>query len=352
MDFTFTEDQAMIAETARSFFAEHATSERVRQAMASEGIDEQLWRGFAGGLGFGGATIPEALGGAGLGGVELAILAEAAGYHVAALPLLATMGLAVPALVHGGTQDQQRAWLPLIAAGNAIGTVAFTSDLTFAAGTASGAMERVSHGMAADFLIAFQGGAAMLVDLRGPGVERRHWVTMDQTRPFARVTLIDAPCAPLANPAAAQRAAFATGCLAIAADALGGAQACLDRTVAWSMERVQFGRAIGSFQAVKHRLADMLIEIEQSRSAVYWAACALDGQTGDAEIALHSAKSMSADTYAACAGAMIQLHGGVGFTWEHDAHLYFKRAQANRTMLETPEWHRERLAAIVMEETA
>ena len=138
----------------------------------------------------------------------------------------------------------------------------------------------------------------------------------------------------------------------LAAEALGGAQAALERTVVYAQERVQFGRPIGSFQAYKHRLADMMVEIEQARSAVYWAACAVDERSDDASLALHAAKAFCADTFSRCAGDMIQLHGGIGFTWEHDAHLFFKRARSIQTLLQTGDWHREQIAAHILGEAA
>ena len=169
---------------------------------------------------------------------------------------------------------------------------------------------------------------------------------MDQTRPYARLDFGGVAAEALADGDAGLKAALAAGCLMIAADSLGGAQACLERTVAYAQERVQFGRVIGSFQAVKHRLADMMVEIEQSRSAVYWAACAMDEGSDEAAMAVHAAKAFACDTYQKCAGEMIQLHGGIGFTWEHDAHLYFKRARSNASLLGTPDWHREEVAKL------
>jgi alkylation response protein AidB-like acyl-CoA dehydrogenase len=138
----------------------------------------------------------------------------------------------------------------------------------------------------------------------------------------------------------------------LAAEGLGLAQAALDRTVAYARDRVQFGRAIGSFQAYKHRLADMMVEIEQARSAVYWAACSVDEGSPEAPLALHAAKSFAADTAFRCAADMIQLHGGIGFTWEHDAHLFFKRARALQTMMGKGDWHREQIAAMLLGEMA
>ena len=185
-----------------------------------------------------------------------------------------------------------------------------------------------------------------------PGVAITPQTTMDQTRPFARIELDSAAAEPLANGAAAIASLQAGGWLCLAAEALGGAQAALDRTVAYARERVQFGRPIGSFQAYKHRLADMMVAIEQARSAVYWAACAHDEAAPDAMLALHAAKSFCADTCFKCAGDMIQLHGGIGFTWEHDAHLFFKRARSIQTMLGDGAWHREQVAAMALGEAA
>ena len=175
---------------------------------------------------------------------------------------------------------------------------------------------------------------------------------MDQTRPLAHIDFDGAALDALDNGPAATRAAREGGWICLAAEALGGAQACLDRTVAYARERVQFGRAIGSFQAYKHRLADMMIEIEQARSAVYWAACAVDEGSDEAALALHAAKSFAADTYFMCASNMIQLHGGIGFTWEHDAHLFFKRARSIQTMLGDGNFHRQQVAAMVLGEAA
>lgn len=333
MRFAFTEEQAMIAATAQAFFAEHATSERTRAAMAGDGIDRALWHAFTRDLGLAGVALPEAFGGVGLGMVEFAILAEAAGAQVAALPFIASLALAAPAVLAGGSDAQRAARLPAIAAG--------TTIASFAVADAP-----VPHGAAATLFVIDTGAAVLLVNGDDPRTELTALTTMDRTRPYARLSFDTAAAEPLADPGAARAAAWQCGAIAIAADALGGAQACLDRTVAYSRERVQFGRTIGSFQAVKHRLADMMVAIEQARSAVYWAACAADENAPDALLAVHAAKAFATDTYARCAGDMIQLHGGIGFTWEHDAHLFFKRAQSDRTLMGTPEWHREQVARL------
>lgn len=347
MEFAFTEEQGMIGETVRGFFTENATSERTRAAMKADGFDRALWTAFATELGLAGIGLPEELGGAGLGMVELALVAEAAGAQVAALPLLGHAMIG-QALVRGGSAEQQGEFLPRLAAGEVASAASWGADVTVSGDRLSGTLPFVAHGAVADLLLVLAGGDAFIVDLKGEGVSVAAHVTMDQTRPLATVTLTNAPTQKLADGGAATAGALAGGWIVLAAEALGGSQEALNRTVAYAKERVQFGRPIGSFQAYKHRLADMMIEIEQARSAVYWAACAADEGSEDATIALHAAKSFCADTYHMCAGNMIQLHGGIGFTWEHDAHIFFKRARSILSMLGDGQWHREQIADLVM----
>jgi alkylation response protein AidB-like acyl-CoA dehydrogenase len=345
--FAFTDEQAMIAETAKAFFAEQATTERTRAAMAASGIDEALWQAFTAELGLAGVAIPEDQGGVGLGMIELAILAEEAGRHVAALPLLASVGLAIPAILAGGSAEQKARLLPRLAAGELVASFAeATPDAAASDRALMGAALYVPHGARADLFVVAVSDGMFLVERDAPGISIAALTSMDQTRPYARLDFDAVAAEGLTDPAAALAAAHATGALAIAADALGGAQACLDRTVDYAQERIQFGRAIGSFQAVKHRLADMMVVVEQARPAVYWAACAIDEGSDEAAFAVHAAKAFACDTYMHCAGEMIQLHGGIGFTWEHDAHLYFKRARSNANLLGTPDWHRERIATL------
>ncbi len=351
MEFAFTAEQQMIGETARDFFAEKATSDRIRKAMAADGIDRDLWRAYCQELGLAGVALPEAYGGAGLGMIEFALLAEAAGAQVAALPLLG-LATAARAIALGGSAEQRTAWLPRLVSGEAIAAGEGAAHLDWADGKLTGTLDMVPHGASANLFVFVTYDGAWLIPSAQDGVSVFAYTTMDQTRPLARVTL-DRVCAePLADLAAATLALQQGGWLCLAAEALGGAQACLDRTVAYARERVQFGRQIGSFQAYKHRLADMMIEIEQARSAVYWAACALDEGAEDAAMALHAAKSFAADTFFMCAGNMIQLHGGIGFTWDHDAHIYFKRARSIQSMLGDGNFHREQVAAMVLGEAA
>ena len=352
MEFAFTDEQAMIAETARDFFRANATSERTRKAMAGDGLDRDLWQAFSGELSLAGLTIAEEHGGSGLGMVELAIIAEAAGSQVAAIPLLGH-ARACAAIGSGGSHEVQSRWLPQLASGEALCAIASThTALDGDEEVVSSTIEFVPHGGVADVLLVATPDTMALVDARAEGVSIESHTTMDQTRPLASVHLDRAAATPLGASFDAVMATWAAGWIVLAAEALGGAQETLDRTVAYSLDRVQFGRQIGSFQAYKHRLADMMIEIEQARSAVYWAACALDEGADEAQMALHSAKAFCADTFFLCAGNMIQLHGGIGFTWEHDAHLFFKRARSIQTLLMDGDYHREQVARMVLGEAA
>ena len=351
MDFVFTDEQAMIAETAQNFFRENATSARTRAAMENGGIDSKLWRDFCQELGLGGITVPEEYGGAGLGHVELAIIAEAAGAQVAALPLL-NLAIASAMVVAGGSDDQKTKWLPKFMSGEVIAAAAGNDTVTFDGNTLTGSFDLVPHAGRADLFILAHTEQAWIIEKDAPGLSIETYTTMDQTRPLSKIILENVTGDPMADAAATIAPSQAAAWICLAAEALGGAQACLDRTVEYSKERVQFGRAIGSFQAYKHRAADMMIEIEQARSAVYWAACAQDEQTSDRQLALHAAKSFCADTFFKCAGDMIQLHGGIGFTWEHDAHLFFKRARSVQTLLLDSKWHREQVAAMLLGEAA
>lgn len=346
MQFSFTDEQTLIADSVRRFFLDNATSARTRDAMADQGMDGALWQAFVDELGLAGVLIPEAHRGAGLGMVELAIIAEAAGAQVAALPLLGLVQ-ASQALLAGGSAAQQAHWLPRLADGRTLAACAETSAIEASGNRLSGSCDFLPHGTVANLFVVAADNGLWLVEADAPGMTVTPLTTMDQTRPFARLTLTQTPAEPLADGERARAAATAGGLVCLAAEALGGAQSCLDRTVSYALDRVQFGRPIGSFQAYKHRLADMMVDIEQARSAVYWAACAIDEGAAEATLALHAAKAFAADTYFRCAGDMIQLHGGIGFTWEHDAHLFLKRAKAIQHMLGSSDWHREQIARLI-----
>jgi alkylation response protein AidB-like acyl-CoA dehydrogenase len=172
---------------------------------------------------------------------------------------------------------------------------------------------------------------------------------LDATRPLVRIVLDGVRVEGLTGGSDACQAAYRAGLLILSAEAVGGAEAALRATVAYVRERHQFGRPIGSFQAVKHRLADSTVNLEQARSAMFWAACAIDENHFEAELAVHAAKAFCADTYFGCAADMIQLHGGIGFTWDHPAHLFFRRARSIQTLLGDSASHREAVAALTLD---
>ncbi|MCA7991025.1 acyl-CoA/acyl-ACP dehydrogenase [Burkholderia cepacia] len=394
MDLALTDEQAMIRDAAADVLAERSASADVRRALElMAGRDDALWAALASELGWNALALPEAAGGLGLGAVEQAVLMEQLGRRIACVPYFSTACLAATAL--GGCDTSlATGWLAKIAEGACSATLALPFDWLFgepggarvgrpygrpganafgasfgdsfdepasarplpfiaeetAAGFAlSGVAAQVLDGARADLLlvparIANEGQSVGLfaIDMTtgAAGVAVTPLDTLDATRPLARIALDDVRVsrdALIAGRDAAQaleRAAWFAA-LALAAEQLGGAQQCLDLTLDYTSQRVQFGRAIASFQAVKHRCAQMMVLIESARSAVLGAAHVWDAEAGSvgpgnalrADIA--AAKSAANDAYAFCAQEAIQLHGGVGFTWEYDPHLYFKRAQAS-----------------------
>ncbi|WP_446901616.1 acyl-CoA dehydrogenase family protein [Burkholderia sp. YIM B11467] len=363
MDLALTDEQAMIRDAAADVLAERSASADVRRALEqSAGRDDALWAALAGELGWNALALAEAAGGLGLGAVEQTVLMEQLGRRVACVPYFSTACLAATALT-GCDTPLATGWLAKIAEGACSATLALPLDLR--AGTVaswllpivaeetaggyalSGAIKQVIDGARADLLlvparIANEGQslAVFAIDVAtATGLTVTPLETLDATRPIARVAFEETRVsrdALLAGRDAAQvleRTAWFAA-LALAAEQLGGAQQCLDLTLDYTSQRVQFGRTIASFQAVKHRCAQMMVSIESARSAVLGAAHAWDAEAGAtpgaalrADIA--AAKAAANDAYAFCAQEAIQLHGGVGFTWEYDPHLYFKRAQAS-----------------------
>lgn len=363
MDLALTDEQAMIRDAAADVLAERSASADVRRALEqSAGRDDALWAALAGELGWNALALPEAAGGLGLGAVEQTVLMEQLGRRVACVPYFSTACLAATALAGCTGNPLAMHWLAGIAEGACSATLALPFDLpavsrplpvvaeAAAGGYAlSGAIGQVIDGARADLLlvparIANEGQSIGLfaIDVAtASGLSVTPLDTLDATRPVARIVLDETRVnrdALLAVGAVAGQVLERTGwfaALALAAEQLGGAQQCLDLTLDYTSQRMQFGRAIASFQAVKHRCAQMMVLIESVRSAVLGAAHAWDAEAGSmvpgnalrADIA--AAKSAANDAYAFCAQEAIQLHGGVGFTWEYDPHLYFKRAQAS-----------------------
>jgi alkylation response protein AidB-like acyl-CoA dehydrogenase len=372
MQFAFTEEQALIRDTARRFFDEHGVSARVRAAAESEaGYDESAWR-LVTEMGWGGIALAPELGGLGLGWIELAILQYEHGRRVYPSPFFSTVCLGAP-LIEAAGGPAARHHLERIARG----TLRVATGLTGPEGIAGvdgvratlarvgggwrlcGSCDYVVHGAQADLLLIVtrapgsRGAEGLSIVALPPArtgvaIAKRH--TLDVMRPMASIVLDRVAVSSedvLGEPEAAAGAvaeALARARIALAAEAAGGAEAALEMTVTYAKERIQFGRPIGSFQAIKHRLADMMVAVEAAKSAAWYAACAADQLPDEIEEAAAVAKATCSDAFVECAGNAIQLHGGIGFTWAHDAHLYFKRARATATLLGSPTFQREALA--------
>jgi alkylation response protein AidB-like acyl-CoA dehydrogenase len=372
VQLVFTEEQEELRRAARAFLQDHSSSEQVRAAMASElGWDPDVWKRIATELGWTGVAIPESHGGAGLGFVELVALLEEMGEALLCAPFLSSVCMAAPALLAAPDCVAARAWLPAIAEGRAVATLAtgnrFDADSVTAIARKSGdgfALDGAAHfvldGHAADLLLVAarreasrgaEGVSLFAVPAASTGVERCALPTMDQTRRFAAVTLRDVQvgAASLVGvegegwPIVAH--ALDLAAIALAAEQVGGAQRCLDLSVAYAKQRVQFGRAIGGFQAIKHKCADMMTAVESSRSALYYAACVAAEGGDELRNVASLAKAWCSESYFRCAADALQIHGGVGFTWEYDVHLHLKRARSMEAVLGSPAFHRERVAA-------
>ncbi|WP_119155818.1 acyl-CoA dehydrogenase family protein [Caldimonas tepidiphila] len=369
MDLALSDEQRLIAETAADFLAQASDSRAMRAAADSaDGFDRGLWRHMAE-MGWCGLQGSEAQGGLGLGWVELALLQEQLGRRLACVPffdsavlaatLLRTVGEAGSAVLAGVTCGETVAALASEASG------ARAQPLPEGGWRLDGHWQRVGSAAQADLLLLVAQDAAgeallLAVPSASPGLRIAPLQTVDRTRrsadvQAARVRLPDAAC--LARGPALQQALARTrdlGAIGLAAEQVGVAQQCLDLSVAYTAQRVQFGRPVAAFQAVKHRCAQMLVALEGARSAVHGAAAVADTAPDDATLAFQAALALCEATDAAqfCAQEAIQLHGGVGFTSEYDPHLYFKRAQAGSQRLGPPAWWRERVAAQLLDTPA
>jgi alkylation response protein AidB-like acyl-CoA dehydrogenase len=380
MQFMHSEDQQLIRESARTFLAAHAGPARLRAAIAAScGYDEGLWRRMSGELGWTGLAIAEDCGGSGLGWVELCILEEELGRRLVPSPFFATVALAAPLIDAAAAGTQRQALLKRIASGEVrigcaltgtegrppcagVGVELTVAGVAGAAFTLSGVSDFVIHGDAADLLLVLArspgssgeaGISAVVIPAASAGVTIHPHVMLDLTRPMSRVEFagVRVERAQLLGEPGTAGAAVHKGLdlarIALAAEALGGAEHVLEITTEYAKQRVQFGRPIGSFQAIKHRLADMMIEVEAAKSAAWYAACVAAQGGGELAEAAAIAKSYCCDAFFDCAANAIQIHGGLGFTWEHEAHLYFKRARASATLLGSPAWQRERLVRLI-----
>jgi alkylation response protein AidB-like acyl-CoA dehydrogenase len=377
MDFVFNEEQQELRSAARSFLEDHSGSDQVRSAMESElGFDPKIWAQIGTELGWTSVSIPEEYGGLGLGYVELVALLEVMGESLLCSPFFSSICLAANAILVAGTEGQKAELLPGLAEGVQTGTLAYTEangrwDLDAIATSAtregndfilSGHKRFVLDGHSADLLVVAarrtgsegsEGISLFALPAETAGITRKLLPTMDQTRRQAEIILdnvrIPASCllGEEGNSGPALEKALCLAGVALAAEQVGGAQRCLDLAVDYAKERVQFGRPIGSFQAIKHKCADMMIKVESARSAAYYAGCiAAEGGEELAAVA-STTQAAASDAYFDCAGDSLQIHGGVGFTWEYDVHLYFKRARSSAVFLGDGAYHREKVARLL-----
>ena len=367
MDFAFNEDQEELRRYVRQWLEEKSSSETVRRLMATpEGKSPELWAETAE-MGWQAMAIPEEYGGAGFGFLELAVILEEQGRSLFTAPFFSSAVLAAHALLLGGSEAQKQRLLPGIASGETTATIAASGenghlDTEGAATTAvrdgdawtlSGTKRFVLDGHTADVLLvtADTGEGVSIFVVDGSTVRTELLPTMDETRKQAEVVLdnvrVDDSDRLGVDAAAVLPALERLASAALAIESVGAAQRCLEMSVEYAKDRKQFNRPIGSFQSIKHKCADMLVELEAAKSAAYYAAWAVSEGSDDANEAASIAKAYCTDAFYHCAAENIQIHGGIGFTWEHDAHLYFKRAKSSQLMFGSPQHHRTRLAALI-----
>lgn len=371
MDFAFSEEQEMLRRSAREFLAKECTPRVVRRAMESEdAYDPALWKKMAV-LGWTALGIPEQYGGAGTF-LDLAVVLEETGRALVPGPFFATMALAVPVILEAGIEAQKQRVLGAIASGEARATLAFTeasgrweaSSITLRATEEAGAwrLDGAKHFVpdahVADHLVVVarsrgegeEGITLFLLPARTAGVTITPLQTMDMTRRWCEVRFdgasVDAG-AVMGEPHRAWprlKRALEWAVAALCAEMVGGSSKVLESSSEYAQSRRQFGKQIGVYQAVAHRIADMLVMSESAKSATYYAAWAIDADAPDRGVATSTAKAYVSDAYRQITNAGIQVHGGIGFTWEHDSHLYLKRAKSAETMLGDATYHRELVA--------
>jgi alkylation response protein AidB-like acyl-CoA dehydrogenase len=376
VNFAFSEEQEELRQTIRRFLDDKSPSTEVRRLMETvDGYDEAVWKQMGQELGLQSLHIPEEYGGQGFTFVELGIVLEEMGRVLLCAPYFSTVVLAADAILNAGTDEQRQALLPGIASGETRAALAFTepngrwdaSGITLEAkpdGASSGSggfvldgtKSFVIDGHTADLLVVVartagtsgeDGIGFFTVAGDASGLTRTPLATMDQTRKQAKVEFAGVNAAALGEVGSGWAALSKTldqAAVGLANEMVGGAQKVLEMSVQYAKDRVQFGRPIGSFQAIKHKCADMLLEVESAKSAAYYAAWSAAEDNDELPVVASLAKAYCSDAYFHAAAENIQIHGGIGFTWEHDAHLYFKRAKSSEILLGDATYHRELLA--------
>jgi alkylation response protein AidB-like acyl-CoA dehydrogenase len=365
VNFAFSDEQEELRRTVRRFLEERSPESEVRRLMETrDGFDREVWAQVSSQLSLPGLAIPEEYDGAGFGYVDLAVVFEEMGRALFCGPYFATVALAANALLASGDEDAKKDLLPGIARGETIATLAVTeqdgawreASITTSATLGddgwqlTGTKEFVVDGHVADLLlVAAQSPAGLslfAVESSARGLERELLHTLDETRKLARLQFCDTPARLIGTDGAAWAIldrVLDLAAVALSLEAVGGAQRCLEMAVDYAKVRIQFGRPIGSFQAVKHRCADLLVEVEGAKSAAYYAAWCAAELNDELSVSASLAKAYCTEAFASAAADNIQVHGGIGFTWEHPAHLYLKRAKSAELLLGDPATHRDRL---------
>jgi len=362
MQFGLSESQQLLKENARKFFAGECPMGEVRRLMdTGSAYDAALWSKLAE-QGYTGIIFPEENDGVGLGVVELILLMEEAGRALLPGPLFSTVALAGAVVNETGSAEQKKNYLGPICRGETRATLAFLeagaswspADLKveFTGGRIRSEKLFVTDAAAADVILVAGRDAVYAVEAKAPGMAMQPMKGMDATRKLYSMQFEDTPAERLAHPEGLARG-LNIAAAALAAELVGGMQRTLELTVEYAKARKQFGKPIGMFQAVQHQCADMYLETESARSAAYYAAWALAEGSPDADAAVSIAKMYASDAARTVGNRGIQVHGGMGFTWENDVHLYYRRAKATETMLGDATYHRERIARLVIDaETA
>jgi alkylation response protein AidB-like acyl-CoA dehydrogenase len=373
MNFAFSDEQEEFRETLRRFFAERSpVSEVFRWMETAEGFDPALWKQMAEELGLPGVHLPEAQGGQGFGFLELGLVVEEMGRALVCAPFFSSVCLAANAVRSAGTPEQQARWLPELASSETVGTLAvLDAGDEWSAPAVSLELERagdgwildgrkrlVTDGATAGLLVvaAREPGSAgldgvSLAVVRGDarGLAVKPLQALDQTRKLADLEFDGVRAEILGSPGGSGAALERTldqARVALALEAAAGAEQCLGSAVEYAKHRIQFGRPIGSFQAIKHTCAELLLEVESAKSAAYWASWVASGGSDELPLAASVAKSFCDEAYLRATEDAVHVHGGIGVTWEAAPHLYYKRARANATLLGDPRWQRARIAAL------
>jgi alkylation response protein AidB-like acyl-CoA dehydrogenase len=330
VNFDYSDDQQAIKSTAHEFLGARFKAEKLRELAEKGEYDQAIWQEMVE-LGWPGIFIGEEYGGQELGVVELAILCEELGYALAPSPFLSNAGAGL-VIQHAGSDEQKQKWLPGIASGEQLAAVAYVKD---------GAASLVPDVDSAAIVVFVDGASATVVPADEAGAERVD--TIDSTRHYSRVQLQNGSGEQLDGDASAAIGAVA---VALSAETVGVAQRAMELAVEYAKDRQQFGRPIGAYQAVSHRCAQMLLEVESARSATLYAAWAADHEPETLQLAASMAKAYSSDAGWRVTASALQVHGGIGFTWEHDLHFFLKRAKTNGYLFGTASEHRERVAEL------